>query len=181
MPEGSKDASILIATSWQALSRAFQNAMNDNGDALICDCTIIILFAGYFIESNLNNIIEKLNKTEDMKKYLGIKKHKYPGMLGKFAWFYNQYVARAKASNKEQMYKNGVKGKLGRRFPGFNKIYNFRNDISHGRINRSVANLQDAIILRQQAADIVKELFRITEKAGHIIPRDIDYWTAISS
>ena len=58
MPEGSLDATILIATSWQALKRA------KGGDerTMITNCTIVIVFASFFIEANLNRIIRPLAK-----------------------------------------------------------------------------------------------------------------------
>jgi len=44
MPEVTPDATLIIATSWQALSRA------ETGDerASICNCTVIIVFAAFF-------------------------------------------------------------------------------------------------------------------------------------
>jgi hypothetical protein len=57
MAEGSKDAMILITTSWQALGRAIQN----NPETIICDCSVVTLFAGFFIEANLNYIVEELD------------------------------------------------------------------------------------------------------------------------
>ena len=52
MPEVSTDASILIGISWQALERA------EKGDerSIISDCTVAIIFAGFFIEANLNQM-----------------------------------------------------------------------------------------------------------------------------
>src|SRR3970282_181199 len=55
MPEVTSDATLIIATSWQALGRA------ETGDerAGICNCTVMIGFAAFFIEANLNQFIEK--------------------------------------------------------------------------------------------------------------------------
>ena len=175
MPEGTPDATLLIATSWQALNRAIQG----NKKTLICDCTVLILFAAFFIESNLNYIIKEMNQTSQMIAFLG--KKKFPGMQDKLGWFYNQYVARSKAVNKKQLYNNSIEKKLSRKFPGFTKIYKFRNDISHGVVDRSVANLKDAMTLRKQAKDIVAELFLIAYKSGHDITRVINYNDAIAS
>lgn len=82
MPEGSKHASILIATSWQALNRAIKGRK----DTLICDCTIVILFASFFVESNLHYIIEEMNLKREMSNFLG---KKYPGIQDKLGWHYN--------------------------------------------------------------------------------------------
>ena len=167
MPEATDDAAILIATSWQALNRA------ENGDerTMICNCTIVIVFACFFIEANLNHIIDIMNKTEDMKQFL----HKRdPGLQGKLAWFYNCYDRVPKTCDKKKLYEE-----LRTRFPGFNEINQFRNDISHGKIVRS--NLDNAESLRKKAKAIVDELFKIAEQADCKISRPITYETAITS
>ena len=173
MPEGSVDATILLATSWQALKRA------KSGDerTMICNCTIVVVFAAFFIEANLNHIIEKMGKTTEMLQFLG---NANSGLQHKLAWFYNRFVARPKAVSKRQMYKNGIDRKLRRRFPGFYEIYDFRNNISHGIIDRHTANLGDAKRLRVSAKAIVDELFQISEKAGYQIPRSVTYEVAIT-
>ena len=57
MPEASEDATILIAISFQALQRLETR----NKATEICDCTITILFAAFFVEANLNYILYKIN------------------------------------------------------------------------------------------------------------------------
>jgi len=54
MSESTDDAMILISISWQALKRA------ELGDwrTTLCDCIVIIIFASFFIEANLNKIID---------------------------------------------------------------------------------------------------------------------------
>ena len=169
MPEGSEDATILIAISWQSLIRA------KSGDehAMICDCIVVVVFAGFFIEANLNHILEKMGKIEEMNRFLG---NHYPGLQDKLAWFYNCYIAKSKSNNKKQLYQ-----KLRRKFPGFNEIYQFRNNISHGIIDSSVANLKDAERLRIQAKTIVDELFKIANRAGYAIPRTTTYRDVITN
>ncbi len=169
MPEVSPDASLIIATSWQALGRA---ELEDRR-AAICNCTVIIVFAGFFIEANLNHIIDSMNKSKDVKRFLNAES---PGMQGKLAWFYNEYVARKKTTNKKKLYR-----RLRRKFGGFAEIYRFRNEVSHGIIDRSTANLEVARRLRRNAKDIVAELFKIAKRAGHDIPRGITYQVAIAS
>jgi hypothetical protein len=173
MPEGSEDATILIATSWQALKRA------RSGDerTMLCNCTIVIVFAAFFIEANLNHIVETMNKTTEMSRFLG---NRYAGLQDKLSWFYNCYVARLKALNKRQMFQNGIERKLRRKFPGFNEIYQFRNNISHGTIDRLAANLDNAETLRRRAKAIVDELYRIAANAGNEIPRSVTYEVAIN-
>jgi hypothetical protein len=167
MTEVSEDATILLATSWQALSRA----KNEGEQTMICNCTIVLVFAAFYIEANLNHIIGAMNKTTEMSRFLG----KKPGLQDKLAWFYNCYVARVKTPNKQQMYNNGIFKKLRRKFPGFNQIYQFRNKISHGKIDRSIANLDDAQRLRNNAKSIVDELFNIAAKTDHVIPKSVTY------
>src|SRR5262245_43722618 len=86
MPEGSVDATILLATSWQALKRA------KNGDerTMLCNCTVVVVFAAFFIEANLNHIVEEMGKTNEMLQFLG---NRNAGLQHKLAWFYNNFVA----------------------------------------------------------------------------------------
>jgi hypothetical protein len=174
LPEGGRHAPILIATSWQAVNRA----LTEGPETRICNCTVVILFAGFYVEANLNHIAEQLQLTGQMKAFLG---QKYPGLQDKLAWLYNEFVARSKAQNRHALYKSGVVRKIRRRFPGFAKLYRFRNDLSHGVVNRSARSVPEAQRLRQQAKDIVSGLFAILAKRGHQIPRDTSYYDAISA
>ena len=173
MPEATEDATILIAKSWQALSRA------RNGDerTMICNCTVVIIFAGFYIESNLNHMIEKMNKKEELKQFFDKKSH--PGFQDKLGWFYNRYIDTPKAINKEQLYSRGINEKLKLRFQGFDIIYKFRNNIAHGIIDKSSANLKTAENLRIQAKSIVDDLYNIASQAGFEISRSITYELAI--
>jgi len=154
MTECSEDATILIATSWQALKRA----RNDSDRTRICNCTVVVVFAAFFIESNLNLIVDAMGKTSEMNRFL---KNPYAGLQDKLAWFYNSFIARPKAATKRQMYYNQIVRKLRRKFPGFGEIYEFRNNISYGVIDPHTANLQDSERLRRRAKSIEDELFRI--------------------
>ena len=66
MPEVSKDAKVLIDISFQALDRAKKGDERNK----ILDCTVALVFAGFFIEANLNHIIEVLNKKQEMINFL---------------------------------------------------------------------------------------------------------------
>jgi hypothetical protein len=179
MPEASKDASLLIATSYQALRRA------ENGDkpTEITNCVVVILFAGFFIEENLNVIIREMKKTTEMTLFLG---NKHPGLLEKVAWYYNYYVATPKATTKKDLFAKNAKGKLlilsklENRFLGIEEIHEFRNKVAHGEISH-LANLENAKRLRKQAKQIVNELFKISENADYRIPRNITYDVAIKT
>ena len=174
MPEGSVDATILLATSWQALKRA----TNDGERTMVCNCTIVVVFAAFFIEANLNHILEEMGRGDEMFRFLG---NRNAGLQHKLAWFYNCFVAKSPAATKREMYDNGIEKKLRRKFPGFDEIYNFRNNISHGVIDRDTANLDDAKRLRANAKTIVDNLFKISAKSGYDIPRSITYEVAITS
>jgi hypothetical protein len=169
MAEATQDATLLIATSWQALGRA------ETGDerTIICNCTVSIVFAGFFIEANLNHIIEEMNETEAMNQYL---RKDRPGLQGKLAWFYSSHIAESQYTDKREIYL-----KLRDHFPGFGEIYDFRNSISHGVIDRAKANPDDAKRLREMAKTIVDELFEAAKRAGHDIHRGVTYEVAIAS
>ncbi len=175
MPEAGRHAPILIATSWQALGRA----VKEGPDTLICNCIVVVLFAGFYVEANLNHIVERLHMGGRLKAFTGGKTH--PGLQDKVAWFYNEFVARAQLPDLSTAYKRGVARKIRSRFPGFAQLYRFRNDISHGVINKSGRSLAKAQRLRQQATRMVAQMFSILQRRGHRIPRTITYWQAISS
>ena len=168
MPEASPDATIIIATSWQALGRA------ETGDerTMISNCTVIIVFAAFYIEANINHIIESMGKRYEMMEYYGYR----PGLKDKLAWFYVKFCAEDKMITKNEIYMELI-----HKFPGFDEIYSFRNSVSHGVIERGLANLEDAKRLRSNAKVIVDDLFLIAKQAGYEIPRGITYEAAISS
>jgi hypothetical protein len=173
MAEGSKHAMLLITTSWQALGRANQGSP----ETILCDSTVVTLFAGYFIEANLNYIVEKLHLKKEMIIFLNI--NRYPGLQDKLAWFYNKFIAKVKAKTKRELFDKGSKAKLRKRYPGFATLYRFRNDLSHGVINNTARSFPKVVELRQQAKNIVNDLFAVVAYAGHNIPRDITYQKAI--
>ena len=59
MAEICNNAAMLIATSYQALNRAKTGDKN----TMLCNCTVTILFASFFIKENLDVIIKKIKKT----------------------------------------------------------------------------------------------------------------------
>jgi hypothetical protein len=163
---------ILIAVSWQALNRALAGP----AETRLCDCTVMVLFAGFYVEANLNYVVAQLGRTNDMRAFLG---QPYPGLQDKLAWFYNEYVARTRAVDKKTLYRRGIRLKLRRRFPGFAQLYRFRNDLAHGIVNSSARSLAKAQGLRKQAKGVVASLFAIAARHGHAIPTPIDYYKAI--
>jgi hypothetical protein len=62
--------------SWQALSRALRG----NSRTLLADDTVLILFAGFFIQSNVDDLVEEMNMTRSMRTFLG---KRSPGLQDK--------------------------------------------------------------------------------------------------
>ena len=168
MPEVSPDATLIIATSWQALSRA----ETGNERAIICNCTVIIVFAAFFIEANLNQFIEMAGNIEGLSPAPG----EHDGLQKKLGWVYNSFVA-----DKPVTYADDLRVKLEEEFPGFQAIRKFRNDVSHGIIDRSVATLGTAKQLRIAAKAIVDRLSDIARERHIGIKRGVEYEMAISS
>ena len=79
---------------------------------MICNCTIIIVFAAFYIESNLNHIIETMSKTKEMIDYY---EHR-PGLQEKLIWFYISYYTNDKTIMNKKVYKE-----IRNRFVGFNE------------------------------------------------------------
>ena len=173
MAEANKDAMLLISISWQALTRAISN----DHQTQICDSIVVTLFAGLFIEANLNHIIKELNMKEELEVFL--QNDKFPGMQDKLAWFYNKFIAKNKAMTKKELRNKGIYKKLKRRYPGFIKLYNFRNDLAHGIINNTAKSIREVERLRQKAKDIVYDLYKVVKKSGYSIPRNVTYIKAI--
>lgn len=179
MSEGSDHAAILIATSYQALNRAIQG----NQDTLITDCTVLILFAGFYVEATLNYIFEYTDK--NIQAFPVNKKYNHGksniGLKDKLAWFYNEFINETKASTWKELRERNINVKLAQMFSGFSELHRFRNDISHGRINECAKSLATAQMLRQQAKDLVNQLYAIMATKGYTVPRLITYKDAIAS
>ena len=168
MPEVSSDATLIIATSWQALTRA------ETGDekAMICNCTVIIVFAAFYIEANLNQFIEKASGMDGIPT----SPSEHAGLYKKLTWVYNSFVADEPIVDDEHL-----RTRLEDEFPGFLAIKNFRNNVSHGTIDRSVATLSKAKELRISAKAIVNRLLQIATENNIEIDRGIAYEVAIST
>ena len=173
MSEVSKNAAILIATSFQALNRA----KSGDKSTMLCNCTITVLFAGFFIEENLDVIIKEMNIKREMTKFLEIKGNRHPNLEHKLAWYFNHFVANPKSNDRNELLTNKLSGRLNKRFPGFSRIYQIRNNVAHGKINRRLT-FKETEKLRIQAKSIVDGLFLIASNNGCNIPRDITYYMA---
>lgn len=176
MPEGGFDAPILINISWRARNRT----KTDNEDAILGDCTVMIVFACFFIEANLNYIIDYINKRKEMLDFWGYKETKNIGMQDMLVWYHHTFgtdpkieiIGKLKDSNDK---KNELYKLVKERYEGFSELYAFRNDIAHGKINSSLAKIDKAEILRLQAKKVVNDLFVLAELAGFSIPRETKF------
>jgi len=173
LPEANVDASLLIAISWQALGRL----RSGEKQTRISNCAVVIVFAAFFIEANLNHIVKKLGKKREMTAFLN--GQKYPGLRDKLAWFYNEFVARKRSHHADKPFKKRIGASLRRKYPGFSAIHRFRNNLSHGRIDLSKATPAHAEVLRRQAKGIVESLYRTLEENGHPVRRTVWYNVAI--
>jgi hypothetical protein len=99
---------ILIAISWQALNRALA------GDPRTRECDCAVVFAGFYLEADLNDLIRRLGRQGDMLTFLD-RSRRNPGLQDRLAWFCNEYVARSKAKNRDELYRRGIKAKLRQR------------------------------------------------------------------
>ena len=162
MPESTKEASMLINISYRALKRVEA----DNQDAQIADRVVMMIFAAFFIEANLNHIIKALGKEKDVETKWGANS----GLGNKLAWFYNAYVSSSEITSKKEIYQ-----KTCERFPCSREICDFRDCIAHGELNKALPYLSQAEEMRAKAKDIVDELFKILKVHGHEFPRVITY------
>ncbi len=169
MPEINSAAAFLIATSWQALKRS------DLGDrpTMMTNSTIIILFAGFYIEANLNHIIARMDKVGEVSEF---GEGARPGLTTKLAWFYKSHISEQDESDKRRIY-----DALWRDYPDIKEIIDFRNKVSHGEFDRDIVNLDDAKRLRLAAKDLAKQLLAAAEAAGCSIERKTTYKMAIGS
>ena len=179
MPEGSKDAAILIAISYQALDRQLRARDPRTQKA---NCTVTILFAGFYIEATIDYIVAELSMRSQMMNFLNPRNDPYyhPGIQHKLSWLYNEFVATKKAANKAQFNQLEIYSKIRRKFPGFANLYKFRNDVSHGRINRAADSLQETQRFRAQAKAIRNSLYAIARRRKPDIKSDTTYLVAIT-
>lgn len=179
MSEGSKDAAILIAVSYQALMRAKTN----NGERRFTDCTVLILFAGFYIEATLNYIFETTGK--DITSFpLSDDNNRGRincGLNDKLIYFYNEFVKDREATNWQELRLLSRTWQVEHTFPGLRALIDFRNTISHGEISMDAMSIGYAMEMRQRAKEIVNQLYQITEAKGFKIERLTTYKKAIAA
>jgi len=180
MSEAGEFAPILIGASYQAWQR---QRKQPNPVTLRTDCTVMIVFAVFYIEATIDAIVDLMNMRLDMDDFLNPdnNRHVHPGMNTKMAWFYNEFVANKKAKTKGDFGQLKIYDRLDAYFPGFADIRDFRNDVSHGKIGPAADSLADAEALRQQAKDIRTQLYDIGHQHDPNVIPDTTYWDAISN
>jgi hypothetical protein len=179
MSEGSKDAAILIAVSYQALMRALEN----DEERLFTDCTVMLLFAGYYVEASLNYILDTTGK--DIKAFPVSANCSHGksilGLYHKLSFFYNEFISNSRVSNWADLQRNIGEQLLDKTFPGYGALRDFRNDVSHGVINLSALDFEVAKSIRLQAKALVNHLYKVTEAKGYTIERLTTYKKAIAA
>ena len=179
MPEAGEHAPVLIAISHQARER---QAASGDPLTLRANCTIIIVFAAFYIEATVNAIVDQMNLRSKMDSFLNPDSHKHfhPGIQAKLAWFYNEFVATKKAADKSEFAKMKTYEQLEAKFPGYAEIRDFRDGVSHGKIGPAADDLAKALALREQAKDIRDELYSIGKRHDPNVDPNTTYWDAIA-
>jgi len=173
MAEVSDNASIFIATSFQAMERA-KFGIPHNSETV--NLMVSLVFLGFYLEENLDVIINRLNKNNELIELFGKKEF---GLKYKFGWFYNSYIASSKLIKSNKLFMDGLLKNLEARFPGLEKIYTFRNPVSHGKIKHSLT-IPDVYLLRDRAKAITDELLEIVnQKERVMIEKNVDYMDAL--
>jgi hypothetical protein len=173
MAEVSDNAAIFIATSFQAMEQA---KFGIPRDSVTVNLMIALVFLGFYLEENLDVIITRVNRDGELREFFNDKKGKKNfGLLNKFGWFYNSYIAPSKLEKSSNLFMDDLVTNLEARFPGFEKIYTFRNPVSHGKIQHSLS-IPDVYTLRERAKAITSELLEIVNhKEEVLIEKNINY------
>jgi len=100
MAEVSENAAMLITVSFQALQWA---EIDLPPKSKPINLMVSLLFLAFYLEQNIDVIIQWLNKKAELEKFNNNKTGL--GLQNKFGWFYNYYVVpdnfRVKQADKE--------------------------------------------------------------------------------
>jgi hypothetical protein len=66
----------------------------------------VVLFAGFYVEANLNHIVRALKLRNQFKVFMDHNRH--PGLQDKLAWFYNDFVSPHAAPDLQSARKQGI-------------------------------------------------------------------------
>ncbi len=170
MPEGNSDAMLLIAISWQAMKRREERKTI----AWITDSIINVLFMSFYIEANLRYIMETLKDQFPVNP-----PNEYSSMMQKLTFLDGYFSCLA---NDRKVGSDGWRPSnedLFEEYQGLQRINDFRDSISHGRVIKASKEVVDEGILRDQAKEIVNKIFEKARGAGFSIQRSTDYIQAI--
>jgi hypothetical protein len=182
--EVSKDAMWLITVSWQALKRAEREEVEKDEVGRICDCTVVLAFAGFFVEATLAHIIEALGEWEKMLEFLDMHKTPFPTptLFNRFQWFYNKRLSNTPVAKKSQLpARDEMMTLLEAEFPGIRTLFEFRNSVAHGTMHKVVLDLGQTVELRKKAKAIASKL-RETASAGSktLVSADVGFKEAFT-
>lgn len=173
MAEVSDNAAIFIATSYQAMERA-KFGIPPNSQTV--NLMVSLVFLGFYLEESIDVIINRLNKSNELTELFGKKEF---GLKYKYGWFYNAYIAPSKLNKSNKPFMDNLLKNLDVRFPGFEKIYTFRNPVSHGKIQHSLT-IPEVYALRENAKAITDELLKIVaQKERIVIEKNVNYKDAL--
>jgi hypothetical protein len=88
VPDAGPHAPILIAAELAGTQRLNRD---DQADARVCNSTVVIFFAGVYLEANLNYIAETLAPKHSLRDFC---RQPNPSLEAKLGWFYNEFIAR---------------------------------------------------------------------------------------
>ncbi len=131
MPEATKDAMLLITTSYQALKRTHTQEPAIVSTTAV-DCISIIVFMGFYIEASLNYAIDTMGKRENLKEFVGEDDNNI-GLGKSIAWSYNEFIAKPEIKVQTiQDFTDAMHKEKNDYFDGIKGIKEFRNNIAHG-------------------------------------------------
>jgi len=171
LARGVQACAKLLPPPLSSLRQSGRLSAEPSGDrrASLTNSTVIIVLAAFFLEAHLNHIIDIRREKAALEDWA-----RNPGLQQKLAWLYLALFARKKTHGKKALYRM-----LRRKWRGFNELYEFRNRVSHGDIDRALANVSDARRLRVLAKQMAADLSAASARAGHPVRPAITYEGAI--
>jgi hypothetical protein len=174
MAEGNPDTAILVAISFQAMSRLDRLAREATR---VADTTVMLFFAAVYLEGTLDYIVSFSGKKRRMLKFLYPKKRRRysrPGLQQKLAWFHNECIAVERCPDRASLTNRKIGARLRFLFPGFGRLKAFRNAVAHGHIEE--VDLSMARKLRDGVKTVVDRLYDAAEQEwGRKIDRITTY------
>jgi len=149
MAEASKEATFLIAVSWQALGLA--EKLKQEPKYRIPQTAAMLLFAALYVEATLNIILKQAEVAEPTIDDAGTGQ--------KFLLFYRDVLGRETPTDDKEAYLV-----LAEMFAGSKELWEFRNHLAHGKVNGLICELRPAITLRDKAKRIARSLVNMAQE-----------------